>query len=36
MPEKKNFLILAIGSGVVGVIIGTITLWNMLNEVLNP
>ena len=36
MPEKKNFLILAIGIGAVGVIIGTITIWNMLNEVLNP
>ncbi len=35
MPEKKNFLILAIGIGAVGVIIGTITIWNMLNEVLN-
>ncbi len=36
MSEKKNFLILAIGIGAVGVIIGTITIWNMLNEVLNP
>jgi len=36
MPEKKNFLILAIGIGSIGVIIGTITIWNMLNEVLNP
>ncbi len=35
MPEKKNFLILAIGIGAIGVIIGTITIWNMLNEVLN-
>jgi hypothetical protein len=36
MPEKKNFLILAIGIGVIGVIIGSITIWNMINEVLNP
>jgi len=36
MPEKKNFLILAIGIGAIGVVIGTITIWNMLNEVLNP
>jgi len=36
MPEKKNFLILAIGIGVFGVIIGGITIWNMLNEVLDP
>jgi hypothetical protein len=36
MPEKKNFLILAIGIGVFGVIIGGITIWNTLNEVLDP
>ena len=36
MPEKKNFLILAIGMGVIGVIIGGFTIWNMVNEVLNP
>jgi hypothetical protein len=36
MPEKKNFLILAVGIGAFGVIIGTITIWNMINEVLNP
>jgi hypothetical protein len=36
MPEKKNFLILAIGMGTIGVIIGGITIWNMLNEVLKP
>jgi hypothetical protein len=35
MPEKKNFLILAVGIGVIGVIIGTITIWNMVNDVLN-
>jgi len=36
MPEKKNFLILAIGMGVIGIIIGGITIWNLLNEVLKP
>ena len=36
MPEKKNFLILAIGMGVIGVIIGGYTIWNMLIEVLYP
>jgi len=36
MPEKKNFLILAIGMGVIGVIIGGFTIWNLLNEVLEP
>ena len=36
MPEKKNFLILAIGLGIIGVIIGSFTIWNMLNEVLKP
>lgn len=36
MSEKKNFLILAIGMGVIGVIIGGITIWNMVNDVMNP
>jgi len=36
MIEKKNFLILAIGVGAVGVIIGSITIWNSINDVLNP
>ena len=36
MSEKKKFLILAIGMGVIGVIIGGITIWNMINGVLNP
>jgi hypothetical protein len=36
MSEKKNFLILAIGMGAIGVIIGGITIWNMINDVLNP
>jgi len=36
MTEKKNFLILAIGLGAVGIIIGGITIWKTVNEVLNP
>ena len=36
MSEKKNFLILAIGMGVIGVIIGGMTIWNMINDFLNP
>tara|TARA_B110000438_G_scaffold30267_1_gene29458 strand:+ start:514 stop:642 length:129 start_codon:yes stop_codon:yes gene_type:complete len=34
MPEKKNFLIFAIGIGVMGVVIGSITIWNMISDVL--
>ncbi len=36
MPEKKKFLIFAIGVGVAGIIIGGITIWNMVNEITNP
>ncbi len=36
MPEKKNFLIFAIGVGVVGIIIGSITIWSMVKEITNP
>ena len=36
MKEKKNFLILAIGMGVIGVIIGGITIWDLVNETLSP
>ncbi len=36
MPEKKNFLIFAIGVGVIGIILGGITIWSMVNEVMNP
>ncbi len=35
MPEKKNFLRLAIGMGAIGIIIGVITMWNMLVDLLN-
>jgi hypothetical protein len=34
MAEKKNFLIFAIGIGVMGVVIGGITIWNMISDIL--
>jgi len=34
MAEKRNFLILAIGLGVAGVIIGGITIWNFANNLI--
>jgi len=34
MAEKKNFLLFAIGIGVMGIIIGSITIWNMVSDVL--
>ena len=34
MVERKNFLIFAIGIGVMGVVIGGITIWNMISDVL--
>jgi len=36
MAERKNFLLLAIGMGVMGIIIGTITIWNMTSDLLKP
>jgi len=36
MPERKNFLVLAIAIGVAGIIIGTITIWNMVSDLLMP
>jgi len=36
MAEKRNFLILAIGLGVVGIIIGGITIWNFVNNLIGP
>jgi hypothetical protein len=36
MAEKKNFLILAIGLGAVGIIIGTITIWNFASKLMEP
>jgi hypothetical protein len=36
MAEKKNFLALAVGLGIVGIIIGAITIWNTASELLTP
>jgi len=36
MAEKRNFLILAIGLGIVGIIIGGITIWNFANNLIVP
>jgi hypothetical protein len=36
MVEKRNFLILAMGLGVIGIIIGGITIWNFVNNLIEP
>jgi hypothetical protein len=36
MAEKKNFLILAIGLGIIGIIIGGITIWNFADKLIEP
>jgi hypothetical protein len=36
MPERKNFLLLAIGMGGVGIILGAITIWNTISELYSP
>ena len=36
MAEKRNFLILAMGLGAIGIIIGGITIWNFVNNLLRP
>jgi len=36
MTERKNFLLLAIGFGVIGVIIGGYTIWNSISDVFFP
>ena len=36
MPERKNFLLLAVGMGVIGIIFGAITIWNSMSELLTP
>jgi len=36
MPERKNFLLMAIGMGAIGIIIGGITVWNMISELFMP
>jgi hypothetical protein len=34
MAERKNFLLVAIGIGIMGIVIGSITIWNMISDVL--
>jgi hypothetical protein len=36
LAERKNFLIMAIGIGGFGVIVGGITIWNLVSEIINP
>ena len=36
MAEKKNFLILAIVLGIIGIIIGGITIWNFASNLIAP
>jgi len=36
MAEKRSFLIFAIGLGVVGIIIGGVIIWNLVNSSLHP
>ena len=36
MAERKNFLLLAIAMGAVGIIVGGITIWNLTSDLLNP
>lgn len=36
MPERKNFLLLAVGMGVIGIIIGAVTIWNSVSELFTP
>ena len=36
MAERKNFLRLAIGLGIVGIIIGVVTIWNITTNLFNP
>ena len=36
MAEKKNFLLLAVGMGLAGIIIGAITIFNSVSELFVP
>jgi hypothetical protein len=36
MAERKNFLLLAIGLGIFGILIGGITIWNSASELFLP
>ena len=33
MSERKNFLLLAIGMGIAGIIIGGVTIWNIISDI---
>ena len=35
MPNRKNFLILAILLGIAGIVIGSVTIFTMLKELSN-
>ncbi len=36
MDKKRNFLLLAIGVGIVGVIIGGVSIWLAAKDFLSP
>ncbi len=36
MAKKKNFLLLAMAVGVIGIIIGGITMWSAADKLLQP
>jgi len=36
MAKKKNFLLLAMAVGIVGIIIGGITIWSVADKLLQP
>jgi hypothetical protein len=36
MVEKKNFLLLAIGLGIAGIVIGAISIIGSINTITNP
>lgn len=36
MIERKNFLLLAVGLGFIGIVIGSITIYNTVTELLQP
>ncbi len=36
MAKKKNFLLLAMAVGIVGIIIGGITMWSAADKLLQP
>lgn len=33
--EKRNFLIMAASMGAVGILIGSITIWNAITEIIS-